>query len=244
MKSHLVCSVAVMASLLPTATAVLPRVNTEDLPRLAGRNSHTHLDTTQWRSLNQDVEYLPVLGQQTNRHLRSRKLEEDDGSVHFYYDDLRDPVEEIPNTVYDTQPFVDGLSEYDEYQQAWRLLGFMVDCSVLDGDEWEDDGRRNRKLNSGNNEDVTEDGCARYVLWAAYVDLNYEGGGIGEYQYWNRTSHKWDKSACQNTEEGDSRCAKMDCHKEDTGFAMLGFFKHRSYDDWMEQLFKHEGMCV
>lgn len=23
-----------------------------------------------------------------------------------------------------------------------------------------------------------------------------------------------------------------------------GFFKHRNYDDWMEQLFKHEGMCV
>ena len=25
---------------------------------------------------------------------------------------------------------------------------------------------------------------------------------------------------------------------------MLGFFKHRNADDWMEQLFKHEGMCV
>lgn len=25
---------------------------------------------------------------------------------------------------------------------------------------------------------------------------------------------------------------------------MAGFFKHRNYDDWMEQLFKHEGMCV
>ena len=36
----------------------------------------------------------------------------------------------------------------------------------------------------------------------------------------------------------------MDCHLDDTSFAVLGFFKHRSYDDWMEQLFKHEGMCV
>lgn len=36
----------------------------------------------------------------------------------------------------------------------------------------------------------------------------------------------------------------MDCHLEDTHFSLLGFFKHRSYDDWMEQLFKHEGMCV
>ena len=42
----------------------------------------------------------------------------------------------------------------------------------------------------------------------------------------------------------NSRCAKMDCHLENTEFSVLGFFKHRSYDDWMEQLFKHEGICV
>ena len=36
----------------------------------------------------------------------------------------------------------------------------------------------------------------------------------------------------------------MDCHLESTHFSLLGFFKHRSYDDWMGQLFKHEGMCV
>lgn len=36
----------------------------------------------------------------------------------------------------------------------------------------------------------------------------------------------------------------MDCHASDTSWSLLGFFKHASYDDWMEQLFKHEGMCV
>jgi hypothetical protein len=83
-----------------------------------------------------------------------------------------------------------------------------------------------------------------------YVDLNYQGGGIGEYQYWNRTSQTWDDSACQygqqhnSHDDEDGRCAKMDCHLDDTNFQLLGFFKHRSYDDWMEQLFKHEGMCV
>jgi len=41
-----------------------------------------------------------------------------------------------------------------------------------------------------------------------------------------------------------SRCAKMDCHLEDTHWSLLGMFKHRSMDDWMEQLFKHEGICV
>lgn len=81
-----------------------------------------------------------------------------------------------------------------------------------------------------------------------YVDLGYEGGGIGEYQYWDRDEEAWDDSACYyadgNAEGGKSRCAKMDCHLESTHFSVLGFFKHRSYDDWMEQLFKHEGMCV
>lgn len=145
---------------------------------------------------------------------------------------------------YSVQPFVEGMSEYDEYQQAWRLLGFMIDCNSVDDDEGSGSG----------SEDVTEDGCARYVLWAAYVDLDYEGGGIGEYQYWDRDTQSWNDTACYYAEggsgdenddnDGKSRCAKMDCHLEDTNFSVLGFFKHRNYDDWMEQLFKHEGMCV
>ena len=36
----------------------------------------------------------------------------------------------------------------------------------------------------------------------------------------------------------------MDCHLSSTEFGLLGFFKHRTYDDWFEQLFKHEGYCV
>ena len=80
---------------------------------------------------------------------------------------------------------------------------------------------------------VTEEGCVRYVLWAAYVDMGYEGGGIGEYMYWNREENKWDDSACyiggggsKDNNNGDdgykTRCAKMDCHLEDTHFSVLG----------------------
>ena len=72
--------------------------------------------------------------------------------------------------------------------------------------------------------------------------MEYEGGGIGEYQYWDRDVQKWDTTACEYT--GSSRCAKMDCHLSNTHWSLLGFFKHRSYDDWMEQLFKHEGVCL
>ena len=82
------------------------------------------------------------------------------------------------------------------------------------------------------------------IFLSQYVDLNYQGAGIAEYQYWDKDSNSWDASACDYADDGNSRCAKMDCHAEDTNFSVLGFFKHRSYDDWMEQLFKHEGMCV
>jgi hypothetical protein len=74
--------------------------------------------------------------------------------------------------------------------------------------------------------------------------LEYEGGGIGEYQYYNIDKGSWDQSSCAYGNNGDSRCAKMDCHLESTHYSLLGFFKHESYDDWMEQLFKHEGVCV
>ena len=67
--------------------------------------------------------------------------------------------------------------------------------------------------------------------------MDYEGGGIGEYQYWDRSTEQWDATACNYAEGGSSRCAKMDCHLETTHFSVLGFFKHKNYDDWMEQLF-------
>lgn len=88
-----------------------------------------------------------------------------------------------------------------------------------------------------------------------YVDLNYQGGGIGEYQFWDRQKKKWDATSCNyaeqgsgdknNNGDGESRCAKMDCHLEDSEtWSILGIFKHKDHNDWMEQLFKHEGYCV
>ena len=79
----------------------------------------------------------------------------------------QDAEEEVDLTnndddVYSIQPFENGISEYDEYQQAWRFLGYMIDCHAgSDDDDW--NGRRD--LGSG--DDVTGEGCARYVLWAA-----------------------------------------------------------------------------
>ncbi|GAX29311.1 hypothetical protein FisN_16Hh255 [Fistulifera solaris] len=120
--------------------------------------------------------------------------------------------------------FVDSRNTYyDGYQQAWRYLGFYVDCYTKEGTKV----------------------CQRYLLWAAYVDLDYEGGGIGEYQYYNVNSNTWDDSACELRHNNEKRCAKMDCHLPDTThWKLMGYFRNYDYYDFFEQLFKHEGYCI
>jgi hypothetical protein len=69
---------------------------------------------------------------------------------------------------YDKQ-FVDGTETYyDDYAQAWRLVGFYIDCNAV---ETEQESDRRRKLNDYDDYDAEEqDGtspCARFLLWAA-----------------------------------------------------------------------------
>jgi hypothetical protein len=75
-----------------------------------------------------------------------------------------------------------------------------------------------------------------------YVNENYQGKGAAEYQYYDPYTSSWDKTACSTVD--DSPCTKMDCHLSSTSFSLLGFFKHKIIDDWMEQLFKHQGICT
>ena len=75
-----------------------------------------------------------------------------------------------------------------------------------------------------------------------YIDLDYKGNGIGEYQFFNHHTGKWDASSCTHKYTG--RCAKYDCHLKDSNFKLLGIFKEPNYHSWMEQLYKHEGVCV
>lgn len=76
-----------------------------------------------------------------------------------------------------------------------------------------------------------------------YQDPNYSGASIGEYQYYNWNYKSWDASTCQT-----DRCAKMDCHDDDTEtWQLVGVYKASvefDNDTWFEQLFKHEGYCL
>ena len=55
---------------------------------------------------------------------------------------------------YSVQPFVNGEVEYDEQQQAWRYLGFVIDCDSATDDDASWDGG-------------TGAGCTRFIIWAA-----------------------------------------------------------------------------
>lgn len=215
-----------------------------------------------------------------HRRRSTRKLEEKEEEQTDETANVRE--EDTPQ--YRVQPFVEGVSDYDEYQQAWRLMGFMIDCN--DFSYYDAENNNNNNNHGSNDQNDTGEGCARYVIWAAvsffffprvryssrkrrnalvnestndpilifyyyylvslqYVDLQYQGGGLGEYQFYDRSTNSWDKTTCMyDTNGANARCAKMDCHLSDTHWSLLGFFKHKDYDDWMEQLFKHEGICV
>jgi len=141
----------------------------------------------------------------------------------------------------------DAMNRYhDIYATAWRYIGFYIDCSNLYSNN--NNNNHERDLGEDNQEerDLGENqGCNRYLLWAAYADLGYTGGGIGEYQYYNRFTDTWSDMSCDYT-SSTYRCAKMDCHLPSENFKLLGYYKaaQNAQREWYGQLFKHEGVCV
>ena len=125
-------------------------------------------------------------------------------------------------------------TDYDGYQQAWRILGVYVDCSNY----------INSASVSSNNNNNNNHGCQRYLVWASYIDLQYQGGSIGEYQYYNTSKQMYDDAACIAT--NNERCAPMDCHEAtSTTWSLMGIYKEPYYaSEFFEQLFKHLGYCT
>ena len=137
---------AKLESIVREQNLLPPLIQEEDLP-MDNANE-------KWQSLNEGVEFIPADGvdpQVVRRFLEQGNYGEEEESSGM------SGMEDI----YDVEPFAYGVDEYDEYQQAWRLMGFIVDCnSRVDDDYYQNDG-------SGSGDQGTEDGCSRYVLWAA-----------------------------------------------------------------------------
>jgi len=150
-------------------------------------------------------------------------------------------------------------NEYEPYSLAWRYLGMYLDCDPQDysdddayndeggdGDD-EDEGRRRntRERDLGGSQDGGN--CERLLLWAAYVDHQYNGHSIGEYQFFDIETGDYDASTCETEWWMPwDRCKRLDCHDPNpTNFELIGVFKETDgLVDWAEQLFKHQGYCI
>ena len=141
-----------LESVLRQQNLLPPLLREEDLPIENAKEK--------WKSLNKDVEFIPADG--LDPRVVHRFLEQGD-----YYSAAEEEEEEEyggmsgMEQVYDVEPFAYGVDEYDEYQQAWRHMGFIVDCYPMVDDDYYQNG------GSGSGDQGTEDACARYVLWAA-----------------------------------------------------------------------------
>jgi hypothetical protein len=139
MSSSLIVTLAAMLVAASTAADASP-------PVLHSRDSLPQ-GSDYWVPLNDGGAFQPATDQDASPE-KARRLRE--AQRHF----LATEESAVPSfTSYDQQ-FVDGAETYyDEYAQAWRMLGFYIDCDEVNND-------RRRLEGDG-------DGCQRYLLWAA-----------------------------------------------------------------------------
>lgn len=107
--------------------------------------------------------------------------------------------------------YADPGDDYDMWQQAYRMLGGFIDC-----DHQKSEGSGDQGGGSGDNGNQA---CSRWMMWASYVDPNYQGYGYDEYF-------------------GDEPVGVLDCHKPDTEWVLLGVYRQEFYQ-FIEQISKH-----
>lgn len=135
------------------------------------KNIKERYDTGEpWTTLKDGKEFQPAknLSPLAQEHLR--RLTQGDGS---YTDDTT--AENYMGEGPYSKIFVDGAETYyDEYAQAWRAVGWYIDCDYCDyyyGCWWDNnnDGHKDGQKHDGNNDDdaLRNTGCRRFLLWAA-----------------------------------------------------------------------------
>jgi hypothetical protein len=144
-------------------------------------------------------------------------------------------------------------TQYSRYSQAYRMLGGYIDC-----DHPKDSGSQDQ--NNDNNGD-SGSGCARWMMWAAYVNKNYSSQqGESRYleSYYNGTSDEYEKAAnddnsyynygtddvYQNRDNtnmyyyANKRENNLDCGDQGSGWRLLGVYRQEFYQ-YYEQISKH-----
>jgi hypothetical protein len=110
----------------------------------------------EWMTLDNGIEFQPSEDFDYNFELL-------DETAHNHHRHLSQ------RATYDSQ-FVDGAGAYyNDYAQAWRLLGFYIDCNAPFNNVNECSG--NYQQNNGH--DDKEAPCQRFLLWAAVSGSSY-----------------------------------------------------------------------
>jgi hypothetical protein len=128
-----------------------------------------------WVSLDHGVEFKPAVSQDSAvSDEKSKAIRRAQMRLFSYHEDM----------------FVDSYeTHYDAYSQAWRFLGFFVDCNSNEDE--------NRKL--ANNDAFA---CVRYALWAAvrrFVMITFIRSRISHFHFFTATVHRsglprrWDR---------------------------------------------------
>mmetsp|Transcript_33154 Transcript_33154/g.48609 ORF Transcript_33154/g.48609 Transcript_33154/m.48609 type:complete len:699 (-) Transcript_33154:233-2329(-) len=116
----------------------------------------------------------------------------------------------------ETSLFLADTSEsYDAWQQAYRTLGAFIDCDH----SWNYENSHDSGDNGDNDDGEDPVACSRWMMWASYIDPNYQGGGRDEYM-------------------GDDATGTLDCHEPNSDWVLLGVYRQEFYQ-YLEQLSKH-----
>lgn len=128
--------------------------------------------------------------------------------------------------------FLASTSEYyDEWAQAYRMLGGFIDCDNEQSDSGSGDNNNNNNGGGG-------ESCSRWMMWAAYMNPNYNGGGRDEYfSYGTDDNSYYDNYDDGNTDDGNT-VNGLDCHSPSTEWELIGVYRQEFYQ-FIEQISKH-----
>jgi len=82
---------------------------------------------------------------------------------------------------------------------------------------------QNERDLSGSGDGEGYGGCQRWMMWASYVNPNYQGNGYDEYF----------GDGCGD--DGSSACGNLDCHVSGTEWILIGVYRQEFYQ-WVEQI--------
>lgn len=115
----------------------------------------------------------------------------------------------------ETPQYMAAVDEYyDPWAQGYRMLGGFIDCD--------------HDADGGGSGDNGGNACSRWMMWAAYVNPNYGGGGRDEYFTYSYNDE----------DDGTTSVNNLDCHSPDTEWELMGVYRQEFYQ-FIEQISKH-----